>query len=287
MKLQSLTVGCVLFCLGFIGLTGAGCTATASGSATTSSSGGDGIPNQKPTGAPTGCADDTSLTCSSDALGISCPAGTSPDSSTLICSDPTANSDGTDGYCCVEWNGGSCTVDTTLTCPDPTSYGFTCPGGSASPDSGDAALICSTPVTDASGNDTYCCTDTGGTSSGGSSSGGTTAGCSADGTLACDTSKGEVGVDCTGGATPAADANFGGYICSDPATQSDGSDGYCCATGFTGSTCVQDPSVDSCAYPSVGFSCTGSDTPDMADGSLSCSTGVQDPTTGDMLFCCQ
>jgi hypothetical protein len=96
---------------------------------------------------------------------------------------------------------------------------------------------------------------------------------------------GSDGVSCTGGASP--EQAFPGYICSAPSPQTDGSDGYCCATGFTGSTCTQDPTVDSCAYPSVGFSCGGTDTPDMADPNLTCSTGTPDPTTGDTLYCCQ
>ena len=147
MKLQSLAVGSVLFCIGLVGLTAAGCTATVSGSGGTSSGSTRRWARTRiPTGAPSGCNVDSALTCSSDALGVSCTSDTAPDSSTLICSDGVDNGDGTFGYCCVDWTGGSCTPDASVSgCAYP-SYGFSCPGGGDSPDRGDPALICSTPT---------------------------------------------------------------------------------------------------------------------------------------------
>jgi hypothetical protein len=112
---------------------------------------------------------------------------------------------------------------------------------------------------------------------------GTGNGCVSDTTLACDV--GSTGVDCPPGDNP--EAAFPGYVCSDPSTQYDNSLGYCCATGFTSSSCAQDNAVAGCAYPSVGFSCSGPDSPDQADGSLVCSVGVFDPPSGFTLYCCQ
>jgi hypothetical protein len=42
---------------------------------------------------------------------------------------------------------------------DYPSYGFSCTSGSDSPDTDDSSLTCSTAVTDANGNDDYCCVD--------------------------------------------------------------------------------------------------------------------------------
>jgi hypothetical protein len=42
--------------------------------------------------------------------------------------------------------------------------------------------------------------------------------------------------------------------------------------------------VQGCAGDSFGFSCTGSDTPDEADSSLTCSTAT--PASGALLYCC-
>lgn len=279
MKLQSLTIGTVIMALGIVGVTAMGCTATASGGATTSSGGGRTPPGSG--SIPTGCAADATLSCSPDAIGISCPAGTSPDDPTLECSDPTP-AGSSDGYCCIQWvSGGDCTPDATVTGCDYPSYGFSCTAGSAPPDAADATLTCSTPTASGS-EDLYCCVDN--YTGSGSSSGSTGSGCAPDSTLACD--AGSDGVTCASSADNP-EADFPGYICSAPSPQSDGSIGYCCATGFTGSTCAQDDSVAGCAYPSVGFSCTGSDTPDQADSSLICSDPTIDPNTGDSLYCCQ
>jgi len=281
MKLQSLTIGSVIMALGLAGITAMGCTATASGGAQVSSSGGTRTPPS--TGSiPSGCADDTAVSCSPDAIGISCPAGTAPDDPTLECSDPTPGANGdpnSDGYCCITWvASAACSPDPSVTGCAVGSYGFSCTAGSDSPDTTDPTLVCSTPTPSGS-EDLYCCTDgyTGGSSSSG------TSGCNADPTLACD--AGSDGVDC---ASPSdnPESFFPGYICSDPSPQSDGTTGYCCATGFATSTCAQDDSVTGCAYPSVGFSCTGTDTPDQADSSLTCSDPVVD-ANGDSLYCCQ
>jgi hypothetical protein len=156
-------------------------------------------------------------------------------------------------------------------CPDPSSVGYSCAPGD-NPMTYDATLLCSV---DSAGTGDFCCT---------TSAGGGGGACTADPTLACD--PGTDGWTCTSGtAVPA--ANGVDYICSVPQKDSAGNDTYCCATTtFAPGTCTADPTVAGCAFPSLGFSCAGTDTPDQTDSSLVCSTGTADPATGDTLFCC-
>jgi hypothetical protein len=250
-----------------------------------SGGGGTGSGSSGGTPAPTvddfpGCAADSSLACAGASIGISCPSGTNPNSASYACSSPIINPDGTVGYCCIWFpSGGGCAPDPSVTgCLFP-SYGFSCSVPGDTPDTFDCTLNCSVD----NGSGTFCCVDNGvcGAGNGGSSSGGST--CVADLSLSCD--PGTDGVDCPAGRNPEMD--LPGYLCSNPSPQSDGTDGYCCATGFSGSTCMQNSSVPGCVYPTIGFSCTGSDTPDMADPSLTCSAPVTDPTTGDPMYCCE
>jgi hypothetical protein len=285
MKLHGLTIGSILLCLGVAGVGAAGCTATASGAAGTTSGSGSGGSGSGGTGTPQptvsdfpNCTADSSLACDPSAIGITCPGGTSPDSSQFDCSIPETNSDGTDSYCCITFSaGGSCAPDNTVTCPDPLSYGFTCTTPGDTPDTFDCTLNCSVDQ----GTGAFCCTDNGvcSTSSSGSGSGGGS--CASDSTLACD--AGSDGVDCPAGVAP--DASFG--ICSDPSPQADGTDGYCCVTA-TFTDCVQDDSVTAaCDFPSFGFSCSpGSPDPSTDDPSLTCSAPATLPDGNDG-YCCQ
>jgi hypothetical protein len=269
------------------GSSGTGSSGVGSSSGTSSSSGvgssssGVGSSSSVSSGGPVpvGCVTDPTLRCTGDSLGVSCPAGDVPQNPGIICSDPSPQANGTDGYCCVPWKGTACSADQAVTgCTYP-SYGISCTAGNT-PDESDPALVCSTPVPDpTTGLDIFCCEDLG---PGTGSSSGATGSCAADSSLACAT--GTDGVDCSGGANP--EVEYPGYVCSTPSPQADGTDGYCCATGFSGSTCTQDTTVQGCQFPSVGFSCAGTDAPDQADPSLTCSTGVADPTTGDTLYCC-
>jgi hypothetical protein len=267
---------------------GGGSSGTASSSGATGSSGAgtsSGVSSGSggSSGAPAGCVADASRRCTGHTIGVSCPAGDDPNQNAgLYCGPPTPNPDGTDGYCCDTIGGGTpCQNDPTVTgCAYP-SYGFSCTG-SDTPEQEDPTLTCSTGLPDPSAGLTlYCCVDNGGGGSSGTSSGGGPS-CVVDATLAC--RPGTDGVDCVAGGNPEAD--FPGYVCSPPSPQADGSDGYCCATGFAGSTCVQSFSVQGCTYPTIGFSCAGTDTPGEADPSLNCSAGVVDPQTGDVLYCC-
>jgi hypothetical protein len=256
------TVGGLLFCVGASALASAGCSSSSTTSGPT-------------VVVPVGCASDSSLDCSGGGEGISCPSGTIPDDSAGICSVPTTNSDGTDGFCCITVKDTGCSQDPTVTggCDYP-SFGFSCSGGSPDPSTDDSSLTCSSPATDANGNDDYCCTDTpGGTVD-------TIPGCASDSSLDC--SGGGEGISCPSGTVP--DDSAG--ICSVPTTNSDGTDGFCCIT-ITDTGCSQDPTVTGgCEYPSYGFSCTsGSPDPSADDSSLTCSSPATDANGNDD-YCC-
>ena len=269
MKLNRISaVGVTLFLGLGIAVAAQGCTASADVSA--------GV------GVPPGCNSDSSLDCSGGGEGISCPSGTAPNPSAGVCSDPSDQGDGTDGYCCIPFSGDSaCSVDDTVTGCEYPSYGFSCTDASTSPDQGDSSLVCSQGVSDPNGNTDYCCVD--GTSSSGSGSGSGGGGCSDDGSLSCD--AGSSGVSCPTGTTP----DSGTYgICSDPSDQGDGTDGFCCVDQ-TFTDCQEDDTVTAtCDYPSFGFTCSGgSPDPSTDDPSLTCSQPTTDPNTGNDLYCCQ
>jgi hypothetical protein len=107
----------------------------------------------------TGCAADSSLNCAGGGTGISCPSSTTPDDSAGICSDPSDNGDGTDGFCCITVTDTGCSQDDSVTGCEYPSFGFSCTAGSPDPSADDSSLTCSTPVSDPDGNDDYCCTD--------------------------------------------------------------------------------------------------------------------------------
>jgi hypothetical protein len=236
---------------------------------------------------PTGCQDDPGLACDVDALGISCPAGTSPDSSTFVCSDPVANGN-LDSYCCIVWSGSTCAEDPNVTssCGDP-AFGFSCTG-TDSPDQTDPTLICSDPTTDpTTGDSLYCCTD-GYTPP--SSSGGTIpAGCAADGSVSC--TGNAFGYSCAPGDNP--EVEDPSLSCSIPETDpATGNDVFCCFDWTAGtSTCTPDDTITSqCPdFDTYGYSCAAAnDDPTSLDPALTCSemTGIQDPVTGLFDFCC-
>jgi hypothetical protein len=94
--------------------------------------------------------------------------------------------------------------------------------------------------------------------------------------------NGAFGYSCGNGESP--DQSNSSLDCSDGLVDSSsGLTDYCCID-FTSTTCSPDSSVDSCQGESFGFSCTGTDSPDEADSSLTCSNGV---VTGSLtLYCC-
>jgi hypothetical protein len=112
--------------------------------------------------------------------------------------------------------------------------------------------------------------------------GGVTSSCAQDDTVAC---AGGTGYSCTGSDSP--DDSDSTLICSSPVDGNAGSELYCCADAFPStSSCAEDPTVTGCPPPSIGFSCTSTDTPMDADPSLTCGPPA-DGNAGSTLYCCQ
>jgi hypothetical protein len=59
---------------------------------------------------------------------------------------------------------------------------------------------------------------------------------------------------------------------------------YCCVP-FQSTSCAPDPTVRDCPGSSIGFSCTGSQTPEDADPNLVCGPGTVG-NAGALLYCC-
>jgi len=279
------TVSGLLFTLAIAAVGGgtSGAELGCSSSDSSSSSGGGRGGSSRGAAIPPGCNADPGLDCSGGGTGVTCPSGAAPDETAGVCSDPSPQADGTDGYCCIDIVDTGCSQDDSVTGCDATSYGFSCAGGSNDPSVDDPSLVCSMAVTDpTTGNDDYCCADTGsGSSSGGGDDGSFGTGCVADSSLDC--SAGGTGISCPSSTTP--DDSTG--ICSDPTPSSDGTtDGFCCIP-ITDPGCSQDDSVTGCDATSYGFSCaSGSADPGTDDPSLTCSMAVTDPTTGNDDYCC-
>jgi hypothetical protein len=266
-----------------------GCSATASGDASSSgSSGGEVIITP-----PTGCAQDSSVDCSGIGDGFSCMTGDNPEAEdpTLSCSTPTSSA-GEDDYCCFTFSGGGSTTcvaddDLTAVCPDPDSYGYQCDSGD-DPTSLDSSLNCSQSTPDADGvHDDFCCTLGGSssTSSSGSSSGGVVpANCTADSTIDC--SGGGDGFSCDSGDNPEVEDPT--LSCSTSTPDADGvHDDFCCIT-FDGSStsCVADDTLDCTAGDAYGYQCDSGDDPTSLDASLTCSASTPDPDGVHDDFCC-
>jgi hypothetical protein len=90
------------------------------------------------------------------------------------------------------------------------------------------------------------------------------------------------GYSCGNGESP--DQSDPSLVCSVGTVSGDGLTLYCCIQ-FTSSSCSADPSVQGCVGDSFGFSCTGTDTPDEADSSLTCSSSTPG-ANGALLYCC-
>ena len=106
--------------------------------------------------------------------------------------------------------------------------------------------------------------------------------CAPDGTVAC---AGGTGYSCTGVDSP--EDSDSSIVCSSGEAGNAGSTLYCCVDRFSAtSSCGVDSTVVGCEPPSIGFSCTSTDTPADADPTLSCSAGVPG-NAGSTLYCCQ
>jgi hypothetical protein len=148
--------------------------------------------------------------------------------------------------------------------------GYSC-SGTDSPDDGDSALNCSAGTSSTGGLTLYCCLD----------ASSVTAGCSADSSImGCVGAS--FGFSCTGSAEPS--QGDSSLVCS-TGTPSGSATLFCCASyAASAGTCTQDRSVQGCTASSIGFSCTGSDTPTQVNPALVCSTGT--PASGGTQYCC-
>ena len=109
--------------------------------------------------------------------------------------------------------------------------------------------------------------------------------CSSDSTVARCT-QGSTGFSCTGAATP--DQTNSAWLCSKGTPDGSGSTLFCCvnfgpATSVT--TCKPDLTVSNCPGTAQGYSCTGVESPDQSDGSLSCGPGTSG-SGGSTSYCC-
>ena len=148
--------------------------------------------------------------------------------------------------------------------------GYSC-SGSDSPDQTQGALSCSVGTAGSSGVTLYCCVDTSSVPTG----------CSSDSSVTGCTGA-SIGFSCTGNAQP--EESDPSLVCSS-GTPGGSATLFCCAS-YTPSagTCKQDGAVQGCTGSSIGFSCTGSDTPMQVNSSLSCGQGAS--VSGGTQYCC-
>ncbi len=148
--------------------------------------------------------------------------------------------------------------------------GYSCTGAD-SPDQSDTSLSCSSG-TPSGGETLYCCIDATSVASG----------CSVDANVVgC--AGGSIGFSCTGSAEP--QQGNTSLVCSS-GTPSGGANLFCCANYAPSmGTCAQDSTVVGCDGSSIGFTCTGTDTPAQVNASLNCSTGTA--SSAGTAYCCQ
>jgi hypothetical protein len=157
----------------------------------------------------------------------------------------------------------TCGADSTVTCTQGSGWSCT---GTDSPEQSNP-LVCSVGTANAGKTD-YCCVTWN-----------TVSTCSVD-TSVTGCQEG-TGFSCTGSDTP--DQSDTSLVCSAP-TQSGGKNNYCCIPYTQSSGCTQDMTV-MCTGGSIGFSCSGSGTPQQSDSSLTtCSTPTA--SNGMSLYCC-
>jgi hypothetical protein len=99
--------------------------------------------------------------------------------------------------------------------------------------------------------------------------------CNTDSSVSCP--PGDTGYSCSGTDTPSqgnSNLDCGSGVAGGAGTA------YCCTSG---ATCGADSTVP-CPGGGSGYSCTGTDTPDQDDSSLTCSSGT--PNDGVTSYCC-
>jgi hypothetical protein len=269
-----------------------GCSGRTSSTTTTATTSGD-VGTAPVTPPPCCCQQDPTLSCAGSAYGMTCPRGASPYGTStpygaaangsdtyIVCSDPAPSGD-SDSYCCIDEYSYMCAPDPLVPgCPYP-SLGFSCQPGS-DPTYDYSTLGCSGAGTDpASGYSLFCCQDGVPQQYDAGPTGVT---CNVVYTLPC--GPGTLDVDCQPSDDPL--ALLGTYGCSAPAPQANGTVGYCCAPLSSVSKCKSTTTVAGCAYPSIGYTCAGTDRPDAISPKLLCSQGVADPSIkGNTEYCCQ
>jgi hypothetical protein len=167
----------------------------------------------------------------------------------------------------------TCTPQADVTGCNSGETGYACTGSQA-PDDGDNELVCDDGSPGASGTTLYCCLTYAQRYSD----------CSADdGISGC---QGGYGFSCTGATSPdMADTFLGCKKTSGDIEPDGGGPGtYCCLSVTTPASCVPRPSL-ACDGASVGYACTGTDTPDSIDTSVVCSRSASSVSqaTG---YCC-
>jgi hypothetical protein len=105
-------------------------------------------------------------------------------------------------------------------------------------------------------------------------------GCSPDSTVTgC---SGSAGFSCNTTQTP--DQLDPRLVCSDGIPGGRGLVLYCCVP-FQSTSCAPDPTIQDCPGSSIGFSCTGAQTPEDTDPTLACGPGALG-NVGSLLYCC-
>jgi hypothetical protein len=164
----------------------------------------------------------------------------------------------------------SCSPDSTVAGCVQGSSGYSCTGA-ATPEQSSPSLNCSTGVANA-GSTLYCCIVGTGTS------------CAPDTTVA-NCAGGSQGYSCTGSDTPP--ESDSALSCGAGIPGNAGSTLYCCTTGGAdgGGICTPDTTVANCMGPSIGYSCTGANSPPQSNSSLNCGPGAPGDA-GSTLYCC-
>jgi hypothetical protein len=171
----------------------------------------------------------------------------------------------------------TCAVDTAVAGCTAGSVGYACT--SDRPDDGDTNLVCSAGSHGAGGTTLYCClpyaqyfTE-----------------CTPDTTIpGC--ADPAFGFLCVGQTTPGVDAgpttpaNADSNLACSTAIPSGSGLAYCCVSSEVNPTCAADPAF-TCAGASVGFSCTGNDSPGEGDAPVACSVGTSGEA-GSTSRCC-
>ncbi len=107
----------------------------------------------------TDCTVDTSLTsCGSVSTGYSCTGGIVPTDTdpSLVCGDGVSGGNGTEAFCCIQFDSTTCSPDPDVVGCTGDSYGFSCTTAGTTPDNEDSSLVCSDPI-EQNGKFLYCC----------------------------------------------------------------------------------------------------------------------------------